>query len=611
MLKNFTIKARLTLLVGFMILMIILGGWSGIASLNSAINSLNELLGMSIDTSRFFNRMDQLYSEDIGNTIQKLNDQSISSEEGLRKINEAKNTINSEWENYIKLPLNSSQRKLANQTQPLIYAGNQSLDKLKTIIDSQDKAKLTDFTNKELHAFRDPIIANISKLNELHDEQTADGYQETLKHYDFLKTMIFITILTVVLISILFGIAVGYSILKPLKKAVDAINLFAVGNTDVQIEYQYNDEVGQLHHALKNMIDATNKMISLISDVAEGDLTVYVDPRSDKDTLGHALNSMVKRMGQMLGEIQKEMKTLRDNAQEIVASVTHASAGTSETAAAVTETTSTVEELKQTSTVAVEKADGVHQNSKDTMEIVAVCEQSLNSTISDMNEIHTKMDIISECIIKLSEHSISIGNIVDTVNDLAEQSNLLAVNAAIEAARVGEQGRGFGVVAQEIRVLAEQSKGATSQIRTILQDIQNATNNAVMATEQGAKAVAKGVKQSNQTNESMRALSDSFSDVAEAANHISSSSKQQLAAIDQVTTAILQINESSSQHADIMQQIKSATINLNSIGESVEALISQYQIRKNQYPQQSHPYHATGDRDFAKIVDKYVETGKN
>src|SRR5207302_9134131 len=120
--------------------------------------------------------------------------------------------------------------------------------------------------------------------------------------------------------------------------------------------------------------------------------------------------------------------------------------------------------------------------------------------------IQSQMESIAESIVRLSEQSQSIGEIISTVNDLAEQSNLLAVNAAIEAAKAGEQGKGFTVVAHEVKSLAEQSKQATSQVRAILSDIQRATNGAAMAVEQGAKAVEEGVRQSAEAGRSIAQL---------------------------------------------------------------------------------------------------------
>src|SRR5438128_3440680 len=110
-----------------------------------------------------------------------------------------------------------------------------------------------------------------------------------------------------------------------------------------------------------------------------------------------------------------------------------------------------------------------------------------------------QMNSIAQIMVRLSEQNQAIGQIIATVDDLAQQSNLLAVNASIEAAKAGEEGKGFSVVAQEVKSLAEQSRQATTQVRAILSDIQKATSAAVMATEQGGKVVEAGVAQSGQT----------------------------------------------------------------------------------------------------------------
>ena len=165
-----------------------------------------------------------------------------------------------------------------------------------------------------------------------------------------------------------------------------------------------------------------------------------------------------------------------------------------------------------------------------------------------------------------------------SVNDLAEQSNLLAVNASIEAARAGEHGKGFAVVAQEVKVLAEQSKQSTSQVRTILSDIQKATGGAVMAIEQGGKAVDVGVKQSTETGESIQALARTVSEAAQAAIQIADSSQQQLIGVDQVTFAMENIKQASLLNVESMRQVEISAQNLNEMGQRLKHIIGQYQV---------------------------------
>ncbi len=262
--------------------------------------------------------------------------------------------------------------------------------------------------------------------------------------------------------------------------------------------------------------------------------------------------------------------------EDIMTSLNHLSTGATETASAVTETTTTVEELKQTANISVDKAKDVLGNAQETLQTVTSSEKSVMATIDDINQIRERMQIISDSILKLSEKSLAIAEIMDSVGDIAEQSNLLAVNAAIESAKAGEVGRSFGVVAQEIRTLAEQSKGATIQVRGLLADIQQATTAAVLATEQGSKAVAKGVDQSTQTSHTIKDLVIKMGKVTQAANQIVLSNQQQLIGTEQITIAMTQISEATNQHVDHLAQIGSAVTTLTQAGSSLKEMTDKY-----------------------------------
>lgn len=197
-------------------------------------------------------------------------------------------------------------------------------------------------------------------------------------------------------------------------------------------------------------------------------------------------------------------------------------------------------------------------------------------TIEDMNQIRDRMQIISDRILKLSEKGLAIAAIMDTVNEIAEQSNLLAVNAAIEAAKAGEVG--FSVVAQEMRTLAEQSKGATIQVKALLGDIQHATSEAVLATEQGSKAVAKGVEQSLQTSHAIKELADKMAKVKQAADQIVLSNQEQLIGTEQITIAMSQISDTTNQLVEHLKQIELAVSSLNHVGSSLKGLTDKYRI---------------------------------
>lgn len=276
--------------------------------------------------------------------------------------------------------------------------------------------------------------------------------------------------------------------------------------------------------------------------------------------------------------VQKEVINLTGAGKEIIKSIFDISSSTSETASAIMETTTTIEELKQTAGVTTEKAHNVTEVSADALKVLRDSKGALDSTIEGMYNIKQGMETISETIVKLSEHGQAIGEIIGTVNDLAEQSHLLAVNAAIEAAKAGDQGKGFAVVAQEVRSLAEQSKQATIQVRNILHDIQGGTSAAVQATEQGVKAVESGMSLSIKTTTFINSIYQGIEKVVEAATQIAISNQQQLLGIEQVTIAMTSIKDSTGKQVNQMKNIESEIKNLTHIGENLNDMVEEYTI---------------------------------
>lgn len=318
----------------------------------------------------------------------------------------------------------------------------------------------------------------------------------------------------------------------------------------------------------------------LAEQIARGDLTATGLPTNRTDEVGilaKTFQTMTNTLRQLTQELQDGINVLATSASEILATTTQISVGAAETATAVTETTTTVEEVKQTALVTAQKAKLVSDNAQKTIQVSQAGKKSIDQSLEGMHRIQNQMEAIVTSIVRLSEQNQTISEIIVSVNDLAEQSNLLAVNAAIEAAKAGEYGKGFTVVAQEIKSLAEQSKQATAQVRTILADIQKAMTAATLATEQGGKAVEAGVKQSATAGDSIRMLADAISEAAQSATQIAASSQQQLVGMDQVVQAMDNIKQVTTQNVAGTKQTELAAHNLYELGQSLKRLADRYQ----------------------------------
>jgi methyl-accepting chemotaxis protein len=386
---------------------------------------------------------------------------------------------------------------------------------------------------------------------------------------------------TVSAIVILFfvGLSITRNISKPLNEISGVAEKIAGGDLRVTVSANgRGDEVGALSRNFQRMTSSLQEMAGVAKQIAASDLRVKVKPQSERDELGNALATMVESLRKTTSDLSEGVNVLASSASEILAATTQVASGAAETGTAIAETTTTVEEVKQTAQNASQKAKSVSETAQRTMQVAQTGRRSVDASIEGMKRIQAQMESIAENVVRLSEQSQSIGEIIATVNDLAEQSNLLAVNAAIEAAKAGEQGRGFAVVAQEVKSLAEQSKQATAQVRAILGEIQKATTAAVLSTEQGSKAVEAGVKQSSEAGESIRMLADGITEAAQAATQIAASSQQQMVGTDQVALAMENIKQASAQNVAGTKQAETAAHNLHSLGQKLKQLVDQFKV---------------------------------
>ena len=264
--------------------------------------------------------------------------------------------------------------------------------------------------------------------------------------------------------------------------------------------------------------------------------------------------------------LQETAVVIAASSAQILAATTQQAAGTNESMAAVTETVATVDEVAQTATQSTQRAKAVADAAQRAADGGRAGHKAVDDAVSAMRLVQTQVEAMAKAIVALAEQAQAIGEITTAVSDIAEQTKLLALNAAVESTRAGEHGRGFALVAAEIKTLAGEAKESTVQVRRLLGDIQRSTSAAVMATEQGTKQTTAAVRQVNQAGEVIAQLATVADEAAQAAAQIVASAGQQALGMDQIRQAIANIHDATQQNLIATRQSESAAQDLTQLG---------------------------------------------
>ncbi len=397
--------------------------------------------------------------------------------------------------------------------------------------------------------------ASMVIFDELWTMVIEDSVESAFAPINSLKTTLTVATLLIALLAAVAGYLLSLRVAAPLSELGHAAESLAGGDLDSRVEVSDSDfdEAAVLGHAFNRMAASLKLMIE-----------------SEKKTK--------ERLEKMVGNIKTAIEDIASASSEIFAATTQHNSSATEQASSINQTTTTIDEVRQTAEQATERAQSVAAAAEKSVEISGSGMTAVEQTISGMDKVKEKVTQISTNILELSEQTQQIGNIISTVNDIAEQSNLLALNASIEASRAGEQGKGFAVVAAEVRNLAEQSQQATAQVKTILDDIQKATNTVVIVTEEGTRGADSGMELARKAGETIRSMVEAIGDSTETAQQIVASARQQAAGMDQIAIAMNNVNQSTTQNLATTKQTEQAAQKLSELGGRLKKLVSEYAI---------------------------------
>jgi methyl-accepting chemotaxis protein len=426
------------------------------------------------------------------------------------------------------------------------------------------------------------------------------------------------------------------------------LSLRDIDRNQVKQMLKSEDELGSTGRAFSAMIDYFRDMSMAAAEIAMGNLTTSIEPKSEEDSLGNAFMLMVSALRETVMDMNTQAELLKlaatslsQNAEDSCANIKNVSLlmdqvadGTDQQSSSIQQTLTSVSELSQAidgvakgaheqaeavqNTVEIsniinqimtevgEFAKNVAESSKVASGSAGKGSQVMQETISGMRRIKNTVDQSVVKVTEMGNRSQQVESILDTINDIASQTNLLALNAAIEAARAGEHGKGFAVVADEVRKLAERSSAATSEIAKIINGIQQSVQDAVTVMEDGVNEVEKGVQLANHAGESlssihqdinilntqaeqveiaMRSMSNAVGDLLKSSETVSAVVEENTAATEEmaassseVTSSVQEISVISDENKALIEMVANATATLFEQADQVSAAAQELMV---------------------------------
>ncbi len=525
--SKISIRQQLILFAVSLGVALLLVGAVGLKVMADASTAMRLTYADRIIPVRQLNLVQTSYGIEIPNAAYLVQAGKLDWEPALTRVTQAEMLARSAWDAYTRTPLDEQELQLVGDMNPILRNADLAVDQLKELLRTHNRAALDQFRLDVLQPALAPITQKMAAAIDYHDQQAKSTDQQQAREFSVARWIFVLTVLVGALLALALGRWILRALNVPLEQLVQKTGQLAAGDLSVRVTVVADNELGRLARAFNQMADSLQELVS---------------------------------------RVQRSGIQVASSATEIAASVREQQATATEQAATTTEIVASTREIASTSRVLVKNMDEVAHVADATSALAEGGREDLGRMETTMNQMMEATRGIASRLAVLSEKAGNINTVVKTINKVADQTNLLSLNAAIEAEKAGEHGLGFGVVATEIRRLADQTAVATWDIEQMVKEMQSAVSSGVMGMEKFSEEVRQGVAQVGQVGErlsrivkSVQTLTPHFESVYEAMQEQSKSSEQINLALEQFSQTVQGTAEAMRESAQVVDQLNEAS----------------------------------------------------
>ncbi|MEO5510460.1 MAG: methyl-accepting chemotaxis protein [Longimicrobiales bacterium] len=540
MLSNLKTGTRLFVLLILLVSMTIAVGLVGAFDVRSRNKAIESVYVNELKPIEQMKTVSDAYRVDIVDTGHKLNIGLIGWDAALARVDSAEREIARTWAEFKTTQMSDSERVLVAQAEPAMQRATPVIANLRTIIGARDKTRLNEWITRDVYEAVDPVTETVDRIAGEQALHAETALAEAEKAYR--STILVITLLT--LAAALIAIGFGYYIIRDIERALA-------------------------------------EAITSAERIAAGDLAtpLVVSTRADEiGSLHRAMHRMVQNLASLIGDVQRSGIQLNTSSTEISATSRQQQTTATEVASTTLEVGATARQISATSKELVRTMNDITESADAMATLAGSGQQGLSRMESSMVQITEATAAINTRFAVLNDRAANINTVVTTIAKVADRTNLLSLNAAIEAEKAGEYGRGFAVVATEIRRLADQTADATTDIEQMVREIQSAISAGVMGTDKFSEEVRRAVEAVGEVGGQLTDIIHQVQAVTPRFDAVVDGMQSQSEGAQQISEALAQLGEASQQTVESLVQSTEALEQLNEAARGLQAGVSRFKL---------------------------------